>query len=544
MIALKDCNISDQIVPPVTSNQVNSAANQNINANFECVAKDSVDWFSEFRSLKSNSPVKLKPSSVIANMYFSEFILMDMAEWCISSKNMAFNQKFKSEDEKQKYLAYFHERSKTALVILTNSSIKIRDLLSKSQQFSQFLFDFLSSDDSNIEELSGKYALIITHVLSHSFPKESSRNPFNTIPCLFQMFGDRLLLVFVNRIYVHSIQDLLIDIFSTYPFLIRNPDSIILLLSQNASKIPENKTFLNNFELESARTLVSIYKQAVQIEQGSLKEMVFDNSQKNGYNFRSFLNSFRNSTVIENMLTAAINLNELSTLVSTDLIESVASILLQVPYLSSTVNLHQDILKISKDNITSLSIAGIDLFHSTFHELYQLFLDNESVHNKLLKMIKSINDRILKYSLSEIASIPNFIKDLISCYGTSKWCPHMMKLSMMFVRSNCKELRTKTWKKFAVGVVLPKIHLYKKGYGGKVPKEYDDFVERRISMDSESGDYSEYYSMYDEYEYNNFDEEESADNESEDFGYSPENDGIPEIFDFSDSSNDEFEIDI
>ena len=43
---------------------------------------------------------------------------------------------------------------------------------------------------------------------------------------------------------------------------------------------------------------------------------------------------------------------------------------------------------------------------------------------------------------------------------------------------------------------------------------------------------------------NNFDEEESADNESEDFGYSPENDGIPEIFDFSNSSNDEFEIDI
>lgn len=125
-------------------------------------------------------------------------------------------------------------------------------------------------------------------------------------------------------------------------------------------------------------------------------------------------------------------------------------------------------LKITKDNITTLSIECIDIFYRTCSEMFQFFFLDERLHYQLIKRLQMTSET----QIIEIAKIPNFIDTLINYYGTSKWCPHCTKIAMEFgsLTTSCSELQTDRWLTFYKQNIAEKNEILSNDYGGLTPQ--------------------------------------------------------------------------
>ena len=114
-----------------------------------------------------------------------------------------------------------------------------------------------------------------------------------------------------------------------------------------------------------------------------------------------------------------------------------------------------------------LDISDAEIFSIT--NIFSLFFDEKSfpkLHNRLCSLI----DELTPDQLNEVASIPNFLQLIIDSFGTPKWCPHMLKLSIIFtsIDKPGPNLRSKNWCQFIRQKFIPIYRILCSNYGGEI----------------------------------------------------------------------------
>lgn len=345
-----------------------------------------------------------------------EPVITELAEWCITSK-------FVSNPKYNKY-------SIIAVSIFLSTSTNIFDFVLSSEAFAETLHHFLESDDSLNSKFCGHFYRII-----------STQIRWGT-PALFKLYADTQKLLF-NRIQMSAIRELIELIILTSAYETLNTRQVLSDLAEISSSNGE-------FSYDAETCLINIFS-----------SLTVDSD--------IFIN-FCQPSFISSMIKAAILCS--SPCMAHDILKMIISI----------SKIHQESiilddeqkknLLITADNITNLSVTAFPLLLSkenmlSIVDVFSLFF-HEKAHPMLHDHVCSVLDEVSCEVVNEIASIPNFLQNLIDCFGTQKWCPHMFKIALTFssVEVAGNSLRSKNWCSFIRNKFLPIINLIDNGYGG------------------------------------------------------------------------------
>ena len=393
-------------------------------------------------------------------------ITLELMEWCFSTKHIT--------DEN------FNEFSQAAIATIISTSNKIPDLL-KNRNLLNFFISFLKSEDSKNFRLAGYFSRLFLEQL-------------DAFSYIFEQF-DNFAFFLVSRIQSIGIQDLIVEFVKCgkIPFQCR------VLIAEIAS-IARNST-----DCSASLTLCRIYK------------TIPRNSQS--------YQEFNSPSMVNTLADAAINSK--SPFVINELISVVTDIVYLNPSLKHFTESQVTVMKLTKDNITPISIEAVDIFYNSICDLFEFFFLDERLHGKLIQKFQMITDD----SLIEIAQIPNFIENLIKVYGTDKWCPHCEKVAIELgaINLNCEELQSEEWLNFFDDYIAEKLNILNNTYGGSitdlVPDSPDVFVKQFATTFKFSPSIGQGYTSKEEYP------EEEAQEDSNDFVYDDDENGEEYIID-------------
>lgn len=365
-------------------------------------------------------PAIRSESTSLFNYLSQDSVITELTEWCITSKYI-------SNPNYQKY-------SNIAVSIFLTTSMNIFDFVLGSKAFAETLHHFLESDDSLNSRFCGHFFRIL-----------STQIRWGT-PALFKLYNDTQKLLF-NRIQMSAIRELIELIILTSAYETLNTREVLTDLAEISSNNGE-------YSYDAESCLIDIFS-----------SLTIDSD--------IFIN-FCHPNFINNMINAAILCY--SPCMAHDILKMVILISKTHPESISLTEEQKRILLITPDNITNLSIASFPLLIScstkddpklTIVDVFSLFFHEKScpmLHDHLCSML----DEVSCDDVNDIASIPNFLQNLIDCFGTPKWCPHMFKIALTFssVEVAGSSLRSKNWCGFIRTKFLPIINLIDNGYGG------------------------------------------------------------------------------
>lgn len=333
-------------------------------------------------------------------------ILNKLLEW-------GFSTKFINDPK-------FNEYSNAAISIFCSAATNNPEFL-KNKFLLSFLYNFFLSKDSENQRLTGHF----------------SRLFMNNLDCLSYFIGqyNKLPSLLISRIESYGIQNLIVA------FVKKGDD-----LYQYHTFIYELSCIANTSDAASL-TLCSIYR-ALPKDSNPIRKEFFSHS------------------LILQLADAAIATK--SCFIQAELAYVISDLISIDPTLNDFTSDQISFLKLTKNNITTLSIECMDIFYHSNSELFQFFFLDERLHHKLIKMIQITSEK----QLIEIAKIPDFVDTLIDSYGTDKWCSHCSKIAIEFgsLSLSCKELQTDRWLSFCKQHVDESIQILSSEYGGKTPQ--------------------------------------------------------------------------
>lgn len=358
------------------------------------------------------------------NYLSQDSVITELAEWCITSK-------FVNHPNYQKY-------SIIAVSIFLSASMNIFDFVLESKTFAETLHHFLESDDSCNSRLCGHFYRIL-----------STQIRWGT-PALFTSYNDTQKLLF-NRIQMPAIRDMIELIILTSAYETLNTQQVLTDLAEMSSKN-------GKFSYDAESCLIDIFT-----------SLTVDSDIFINFCHPEFINSMVNAAILSP-----------SPCMAHDILKMIISISKISPESIILSEEQKRILLINPDNITNLSVTAIPLIiatsnnenncgHHSIVDIFSLFFHDKAhpmLHNHLCSML----DDATCDDINQIASIPNFLQNLIDCYGTPKWCPHMLKIALAFssVEKAGQSLRSKNWCGFIRHKFMPIINLLDNGYGGSI----------------------------------------------------------------------------
>ena len=339
--------------------------------------------------------------------------------------------------------------SVAAINVFLNVSLFIFKIIMKNEKLLTFLYNFLKSDDSNVDDLACNFYKIINRQIE-------GKDGFAFFHKV--QFGD-ILDIFIEKLDNSIYQDLFIEI-----LLIKNieiDNKIIIKLSKTANS-NDKKNYV------CGMTIYELFM---------------------GSDFDSNIYlQFFDEVVLNNLIEASIR--KISPVLSINLINIVYSITridMGLKYMNEN---QSKVLKISKDNINFLSIAAIDLFDFPIEYIFEFFFLSEDLHYKLSEMMLHMS----KTDLLKIIQIPNFLNNLVTCYHNGKWCPHMTQIANLFY-INKIETNNQRWEEFYKKEIYPKLLILNSNYGDFDESHFVHKEEEEIFEEEEEEESDEFYDI-------------------------------------------------
>jgi hypothetical protein len=192
-----------------------------------------------------------------------------------------------------------------------------------------------------------------------------------------------------------------------------------------------------------------------------------------------------------------------SLLVSNDIATVLTSLYTFECELEPNLTKYKEKLTLSANNITPLSVAFLPIFNPSYLDIFQLFFRPQA-HQFLHDYCSQLIMKLTPADINSLAADSDFVYELMRCFGTKDWCPHMVQIALVLARMTCEcdALLFQEWENFVKFKILPLMKVIENDYGGPINTEKEDEGLECLVITSEDEEYDYYYS---------YEEEEEAD---------------------------------
>lgn len=411
--------------------------------------------------------VEYKP---LLNYVSRDQTIIEMCKWIFSEDKMSDPN--------------YHKMSSSVIRVFTSSIPQVFMVFIESKTFADQCYSFLGSNDSANPQLCGFLYTILSQQIRWGRPK------------FFKLYQDVGNLLFA-RMRNLAIQELIVLVATRQSLNLFNDSRFILYLS----------TVATAQDADVSRPAITILLQ--------LYDSLSDESP--------LLEEFFKPEIVANLFKVCCETT--SPLVANDIAAVLTSLYALSCDLEPNLTKYEKYLRLTKDNITPLSVAFISVYNPSYLDIFQLYF----LPNAHLNLHSYCSQLIMRLSFQEINSLveeTDFLEQLMSTYGTPQWCSHMVQISLVLARltTECSALQFEKWENFVGANIVPLLRIIESEYGGSLISPDSENFEEEESTDSYDYDY---YSS-DDYEEDKSDDAEQdigqdGEMDTSDSGSEPEN---------------------
>lgn len=375
-------------------------------------------------------------------------VIVDMCKWIFTVEKMSDPNFFKM--------------SNCVIKVFTSSIPQVFMVFIESKTFADECYSFLGSNDSVDPKLCGFLYTILSQQIRWGRPK------------FFKLYPDVGNLLFA-RMRNLAIQELIVLVATRQTLNLFNDSQFILYLS----------TIATVQDADISRPAITILLQ--------LYDSLSDESP--------LLEEFFKPEIVANIFKVCVETK--SELIANDIAAVLTSLYSLGCELEPNLTKYEKYLRLTKDNITPLSVAFVTVFNTSFLDIFQLyFLPN--AHFLLHAYCSQLIMRLTIADINSLVSETDFLEQLMTAYGTDKWCSHMVQVSLVLARmtTECSALQFPKWESFVSDNIVPLLRIIENDYGGSTVGNQDGVEEES------SDEYYDYYSDYSSSEEDKFEEDE------------------------------------
>ena len=364
----------------------------------------------------------------------------------------------------------FNAMSRLSVKLFTSGIPRVFEIFLHSARLAEHLHDFLASDASTNPLLCGFFSRVMGQQVRWGDPQ------------LFKQYDDIGTLL-LRRLNVLAIQELIVTVGSKPELPVFKDCELVYELTKLALQEGD--------DAGGAFTIIQLY----------------DNLSDDSPVFEQFFAK----PVVQNLLELCLVTK--SIIASSDVIDIVSQLVEMDESLYPVVDEYKPRLLVP-GVINQCTAGALRMFTLQVLEPFTLFFEPRGyifVHYYCSQLLAEMRNQ----DIIELAQSGNFLDQLMDCFGTPKWCPHMTHLSITFIRvlERCEDFHYDRWSQFVENQLSDLVKALDAPFGGPVP-------EPGACGDDDDDDYGseeeEYEYEEDEMDIGMDDDLETSDSEDED----------------------------